>query len=98
MGTDRWSNVRDTARYNDLIHAREPAADFHEEVPAPMRGAESIAFGLRTNRGVATNDLLPWREQMAEFEALGLIQTAGSRVLLTRKGRLLADTVAEAFV
>ncbi len=96
--TDRWANVRDTSRYNDLIHAGEPAADFHEEVLAPMRGAESIAFGLRTNRGVAVNDLLPWREQMAEFETLGLLQTAGSRVLLTRKGRLLADTVAEAFV
>ena len=98
VGNDRWANVRDTARYNDLVHAGEPAADFHEEVPAPMRGAESIAFGLRTNRGVAAGDLLPWREQMEEFEALGLLQTAGGRVLLTRKGRLLADTVAEAFV
>ena len=98
VGTDRWANVRDTARYNDLIHAGKPAADFYEEVPAAMRGAESIAFGLRTNRGVAAKALLPWREQVAEFETLGLLQTAGSRVLLTRKGRLLADTVAEAFV
>ncbi len=98
VGTKRWSNVRDTARYNDLIHAGEAAADFHEEVPVAMRGAESIAFGLRTNRGVAIEDLSPWREQMAEFETLGLLLTAGNRVRLTRKGRLLADTVAEAFV
>ncbi len=41
----------------------------------------------------------PWDEQVAEFEALGLLDTtAADRVLLTRKGRLLADTVAEAFV
>ena len=91
-------DVNALERYNDLIHAGKPAADFYEEVPAAMRGAESIAFGLRTNRGVAAKALSPWREQVAEFETLGLLQTAGSRVLLTRKGRLLAETVAEAFV
>ncbi len=98
VGTERWANVRDTARYNDSIHAGESAVDFREDVPIAMRGAESLAFGLRTNRGVATEDLLPWSEQMAEFAELGLLQTVGSRVRLTRKGRLLADTVAEVFV
>ena len=98
VGTRRWSNVRDTARYNDLIHGGAPAADFEEVVPGDLRQAESIAFGLRTNRGVRADDLFPWREQVAEFETLGLLLTAGSRVRLTRKGRLLADSVAEAFV
>ena len=99
VGERRWAGVRDTAAYNDRIHLGVPAADFEETVPPAMRRAESIAFGLRTNRGVALETLRGWPEQVAEFEALGLLETTpAARVLLTRKGRLLADTVAEAFV
>ena len=99
VGERRWANVRDTARYNKRVHAGETPADFQEDVPPGIRRAESIAFGLRTNRGVAAETLRAWPEQVAEFEALGLLETTpAARVLLTRKGRLLADTVAEAFV
>ncbi len=99
VGERRWSNVRDTAAYNDRVHAGVTAADFEEAVPQEMRRAEAIAFGLRTNRGVAAETLRPWDEQVAEFESLGLLRTtAAKRVLLTRRGRLLADTVAAAFV
>ena len=98
VGERRWSNVRDTAAYNDRIHGGESAVGFEESVPEPMRRAEAIAFGLRTNRGVPAETLRPWDEQVAEFEALGLLRVDANRVLLTRKGRLLADTVAEAFV
>lgn len=99
VGERRWSNVRDTAAYNDRVHAGVVAIDFEEAVPPETRGAEAIAFGLRTNRGVAAETLRPWGEQVAEFEALGLLWiTAANQVLLTRKGRLLADTVAGAFV
>ncbi|MBE7211053.1 MAG: radical SAM family heme chaperone HemW [Gluconacetobacter diazotrophicus] len=99
VGERRWANVRDTAAYNDRVHAGVTAADFEEAVPPETRRAEAIAFGLRTNRGVAAETLRPWDEQVAEFAALGLLRvTDADRVLLTRKGRLLADTVAEAFV
>ena len=99
VGERRWANVRDTAAYNDRVHLGVTAADFEEAVPPATRRAESIAFGLRTNRGVAAHLLRPWPEQVAEFEALGLLEiTSSARVMLTRKGRLLADTVAEAFV
>ena len=99
VGERRWSNVRDTALYNDRIHARVVAMDFEEAVPPETRRAEAIMFGLRTNRGVSAETLQPWGEQVAEFAELGLLHTdAADRVLLTRKGRLLADTVAGAFV
>ncbi len=98
VGERRWANVRDTALYNDRVHLGVTAADFEEHVPATMRRAESIAFGLRTNRGVAADTLAHWPEQVAEFAGLGLLEIAAGRALLTRKGRLLADTVAEAFV
>ena len=99
VGERRWANVRDTAAYNAHILSGQPAADFREDVPPAMRRAEVIAFGLRTNRGVASETLRAWPEEVAEFEALGLLETTqADRVLLTRKGRLLADTVAGAFV
>ena len=99
VGERRWSNVRDTGAYNDRTHAGVVAMDFEEAVPPDMRRAEAIAFGLRTNRGVLAETLRPWGEQVAEFTELGLLHTdAADRVLLTRKGRLLADTVAGAFV
>ena len=99
VGERRWANVRDTAAYNERIHGGVVAMDFAEAVPPEMRRAETIAFGLRTNRGVPAAMLAAWPEQVAEFQELGLMEArSGERMLLTRKGRLLADTVAEAFV
>ncbi len=99
VGERRWANVRDTATYNERVHAGVSAADFEEAVPVAMRRAEIIAFGLRTNRGVPAETLRAWPDQVAEFAALGLLETTpGDRILLTRKGRLLADAVAEAFI
>ena len=95
----RWANVRDTAAYIARIGSGENAADFREDVPPATRRAERIAFGLRTNRGVPARMLEAWPAEVAEFAGLGLLYTnAAGVVLLTRQGRLLADTVAEAFV
>ena len=56
VGERRWSNVRDTAAYNDRVHLGITTADFEEAVPPAMRQAETIAFGLRTNRGCCLRD------------------------------------------
>ena len=99
VGERRWANVRDTSAYIARIKAGEEATDFREDVSPQMRRAERIAFGLRTNRGVPSALLHPWPAEVAEFAGLGLLQTSGDGVVrLTRQGRLLADTVAEAFV
>jgi oxygen-independent coproporphyrinogen-3 oxidase len=98
VGDRRWSNVRDTAAYTERILAGDFAADFHEPVSAELRRRESIAFGLRTADGVEREWLQPWGPRVDELSSLGLISTVGERVVLTRKGRLLADSVAEEFV
>lgn len=98
IGEHRWSNVRDTAAYTQRILAGEFAADFHEPVSPALRRTESIAFGLRTSDGIASEWLRPWGERVAELTSLGLIATLDERVVLTRKGRLLADSVAEEFI
>ena len=43
-------------------------------------------------------DVAPWPAEVAEMRALGLLESAGGRLRLTRRGKLLADSVAEAFV
>ena len=98
VGEHRWSNVRDTAAYTQRILAGEFAADFHEPVSPELRRRESIAFGLRTSDGVERAWLQPWGARVDELASLGLISTVGERVVLTPKGRLLADSVAEVFV
>lgn len=99
MGERRWANVRDTAAYNERIARGELAEDFVEAVPREMRRAEAIAFGLRTREGVPAEWLAGQAPAVEEHTALGLMEAlAGERLALTRRGRLLADTVALAYV
>ena len=99
VGERRWSNVRDTAGYVARVHAGEPAADFREDVPPATRTVETIAFGLRTDRGVAEALLTPWAETVAGHVGEGLMaRTPAGRVVLTPRGRMVADAVAESFV
>ena len=99
VGQRRWGNVRDTAAFIARINAGEPAADFREDVPTTIRTAETIAFGLRTDRGVAEKTLAPWAETVAGHVHEGLmVRTPAGRITLTRRGRMVADAVAESFV
>ena len=41
---------------------------------------------------------MPWETELVEFRALGLLETRDGRLRLTRRGKLMADSVAEAFV
>ncbi|HEY5744139.1 MAG TPA: radical SAM family heme chaperone HemW [Terrimicrobiaceae bacterium] len=93
---DRWKNISNTAAYIAAIEAGCDPADFREALSDRARQGECIAFSLRTNRGVAV-DLLP-KTQAEEFAAAGLLVSDGRQWQLTRKGRLLADSVAEAFI
>jgi oxygen-independent coproporphyrinogen-3 oxidase len=96
MGSDRWKNVSDTTAYVSAIEADSDAADFREALTDRTRQAERVAFSLRTNRGVSP-EVLP-ASRAEEFSAVGLLVQHNGRWRLTRKGKLLADSVAEAFV
>ena len=98
VGERRWQNIPDTAAYTDRILAGASPVTFEEAVDPATRTGEMIAFSLRTNRGVPDALLAPWRREVDEFHDLGFLQHDGPRVLLTRKGKLMADSVAEIFV
>jgi oxygen-independent coproporphyrinogen III oxidase len=98
VGLRRWQNVSDFRRYSDAIFARESPIASIEDLTDEMKRAEKIALSLRTDRG-ATADLFdPFPNETREFLRLGLIRKSGGNFVLTRSGKVLADSVAEAFV
>ena len=98
LDTRRWQNVADTTEYCSRILGGWSAAEFTEVVNAETRRAEAIALGLRTNHGVALDLLEPFESIVREYLDEGFFVSDGSRVQLTRKGKLVADTLASAFV
>jgi oxygen-independent coproporphyrinogen-3 oxidase len=96
VGVDRWKNVSDTSAYVCAIQGGGDAADFRETLTTNTRQVERIAFSLRTDRGVPS-DFLPSPEAEA-LANLGLLASNGGRWRLTRKGKLLADSVAEMLI
>jgi oxygen-independent coproporphyrinogen-3 oxidase len=98
MGRRRWQNVRDSAAYIERMAREGAAIGFEEEVSVRTRAGETLAFGLRTAGGIAVQAAAPWEGELIEMRALGLLEARDGRLRLTRRGKLLADSVAEAFV
>ena len=94
----RWQNIPDTAEYTRRILACESVTTFHEELSPGVRRGEVIAFAFRTGRGVRATELAPFARELEEFRDLGFIEDSGDHVVLTRRGKLMADSVAAAFV
>jgi oxygen-independent coproporphyrinogen III oxidase len=98
VGTRRWKNTPDSAVYTAQIGSGAPAISFEEKVSERTRAGETLAFGLRTDHGIAIQAAAPWEAELVEMRSLGLLESRDGRLKLTRRGKLLADSVAEAFV
>ncbi len=90
-GPRRWWNLRTPERYIDAVRAgRSPEAGGETLEPAG-RAAEALALGLRTRSGVEADAVDA--DQLAVVRDAGLVEVTGSRVRLTRRGRLVANEV-----
>jgi oxygen-independent coproporphyrinogen III oxidase len=98
VGFRRWQNIPDTAEYTRRILTGESTESFREELTPAMRRGEIMAFAIRMREGLAARDVEPWAQDFAEFRDLGFIEDREDRVVLTRRGKMMADSVAEAFV
>ncbi|MGZ4983911.1 MAG: coproporphyrinogen-III oxidase family protein, partial [Chthoniobacterales bacterium] len=98
VGDTRWQNVCDYRAYSDRILGGESSIVSTETLSAQMKRAEQIALGLRTRNGVPIAWLKSWPNECKEFSELGLLRKENDRFVLTEKGKLLADSVAVAFV
>jgi len=98
VGTRRWQNVADSAAYIERMRREGKAVSFEEMISDKMRTGERLAFGLRTALGIPAAEAAPWETELAEMRALGLLESSEGRLRLTRRGKMMADSVAEAFV
>lgn len=98
----RWANLSNVRMY---LESEDPVMTV-EELTEPQRMLERVFLGLRQEQGV---DLLAFQEefgvglltrfrpQVAELQALGVVEIADGRFRLTRKGKLVADDVIGKF-
>ena len=94
----RWWNVRTPDRYITLVEAGDSVEAAGETLEAGRRRVEALELSLRTRVGVPESALPDWESD----EALeGLVEpacgeggAASGRLVLTPKGRLLANDVS----
>ncbi len=98
VGLQRWQNVADYRAYADRILSRQSLTGSTEILTNKIKRAEKVALSLRTRDGVAISSVRNRRDKVAEFMALGLLRQSNRNFVLTRKGKSLADSVAEAFI
>jgi oxygen-independent coproporphyrinogen-3 oxidase len=98
MGLRRWQNIPNYREYIDRISSGRSAIGSAEDLTAQMKRSEKIALSLRTRHGVSATLLESFPDETREFIRLGLLQRLNGNFVLTRAGKLVADSVAEAFV
>ncbi len=89
-GRRAW-NLRTPERYIAAVRSGATVEAGHEVLDAEARAGESVLLGIRTRTGVPmTPALAPAAAALAED---GLVEARPDRVVLTRRGRLLASDV-----
>jgi putative oxygen-independent coproporphyrinogen III oxidase len=91
-GARRWWNVRTPERYIRLVGADQSPEAAGEDLDARTCRAEALQLSLRTRDGVASETLPSWPDDPV-LATLVEPDLAG-RLVLTRRGRLLANEVA----
>jgi oxygen-independent coproporphyrinogen-3 oxidase len=99
VGGVRWWNVKHPARYAALLDAgRSPAAG-RETLDDAARLTEQVMLGVRRRDGLAVASLpTPAQDVLPQLAGWGLLeprQLDGGRVVLTQRGRLMADAVVK---
>jgi putative oxygen-independent coproporphyrinogen III oxidase len=87
----RWWNVRTPDRYIDLVLAGDDVVAGSEELDEEDRRLEGLQLALRTDRGVPLGVL---SDDDLGGVLDGLVDRRGDRLVLSRRGRLLANEVA----
>ena len=98
VAVTRWQNVCDYRAYSNRILSGERAVSSTEILTSEMKRGERIALSLRTRDGIPSEELSQWPNESREFIDLGLLREVNGNFVLTPRGKLLADSVAEAFI
>ena len=97
-GMHRWQNVCDYRAYSERAFSGQSLKGFSENLTNEMKRTERIALSLRMREGIDASELKRFGQETREFISLGLLRKSNGSFVLTRKGKSLADSVAEAFL
>ncbi|HVS53842.1 MAG TPA: radical SAM family heme chaperone HemW [Opitutaceae bacterium] len=98
----RGANIADLEQWRARVAVGERATEDRVALTPELLAEDALIFGLRMNDGV---DLAPWRDRapaapwpaiedtLATLAAGELLVREGSRVRLTNRGRLVADSI-----
>jgi oxygen-independent coproporphyrinogen-3 oxidase len=95
-GLTRWQNICDYRNYSDRVLSGQSPRGSSERLTSEMKCTERIALSLRTSNGVAASELK--EKETEELISLGLLRKSNGNFFLTRRGKSLADSVAEALL
>jgi oxygen-independent coproporphyrinogen-3 oxidase len=98
VGLERWQNIADYRGYADRVLSVSSTIASVETLTPEMKQLERLALGLRTREGIPAASLESWPKQTDELVSLGLLSRENGSFVLTRAGKCVADSVAEAFV
>jgi oxygen-independent coproporphyrinogen-3 oxidase len=94
VGGVRWWNVKHPAAYARRLASRVSPAQARESLDRQTRWSERVLLEPRLREGMALAVLdEQGRRAVPALVADGLVETPGERLVLTRRGRLLADAV-----
>jgi putative oxygen-independent coproporphyrinogen III oxidase len=99
VGGVRWWNLRHPAAWAARIASGQSPAEGRETLTPAVQRAERILLETRLSDGLPVEVLdESGRAWLTDLHAEGLIAAPTERVLLTRRGRLLADAVVRDLV
>lgn len=90
----RWWNVRTPERYIESVRRGQSTEAAFEQLTSDQIAAERVQLTIRRREGAARGDIGPDKQEaIDEMVADGLLLFDGERVMLTRRGRLLANAI-----
>ena len=98
IGTERWQNVCDYRTYIERLFSGQSPHETTENLTDEMKRTERIALALRTRDGISASELKGFAQQTDELVRLQLLRQSNGNFVLTRRGKAVADSVAEAFL
>ncbi|WP_158017509.1 radical SAM family heme chaperone HemW [Mycobacterium basiliense] len=94
VGATRWWNVKHPNTYAEMLAARALPVKDYEQLEAGALHTEDVLLKIRLRQGLPLAGLdAAERERAKAVVADGLLTSDGDRLVLTDRGRLLADAV-----
>jgi oxygen-independent coproporphyrinogen-3 oxidase len=96
VGGVRWWNVKHPARYAALLDGGQSPAAGRETLDHEAQTTERLMLAVRTRRGLPLADVPDAaRHRLRDLASWGLIEPVTDAVVLTQRGRLMADAVVK---